>query len=242
MIDSIENLLLKQNSLEEFVGNIDLIYTRKLKKIALFDTQKTKLLSPDQKKIFCKVFYHIRGHFHDFLWIMGNFLPNEELKQIVLSNIAEEFGVRCSHEQLYVRFAEALGIDMIEEIKEETHNLEFAKAFNRGHKEWLLNHDWEYKMCAFSAYERLDNVDYPHLLDFAKTFGLSDYDLSFFRVHTVVRHFESTEGQISKIWEKNKEKVIPAFYFIYNHQLLMWSALSDVIFNYQCESQQIATA
>jgi len=241
MIDSVENILIKQNSLEDFVENLDLMYIMRLKRIALFDTQKASLLSLDQKQLFCKVFYHLRGHFHDFLWIMGNFLPNEELKQIVLSNISEEFGMRCSHEQLYVRFAEALDVDIIKEIKEEQHYLEFAKAFNRKHKNWLLNHDWEYKMSAFSAYERLDNVDYPYLFNIAKSFGLSDYDLSFFRVHTVVRHFESTEEQIGKIWERSKEKVIPSFHFIYNHQLQMWSNLSDTILNYQCESQLLAT-
>lgn len=237
MVDAIENILIKQNSLEEFVKNIDLLYTTKLKKIALFNPHKACLLSLDQKQKFCKVFYHLRGHFHDFLWIMGNFLPHEDLKKIVLTNISEEFGMRCSHEQLYIRFAEALDVNILEEIKEETHYLEFAKAFNQEHRKWLLDHDWEYKMSAFSAYERLDNVDYPYLSELAKTFEISDYALSFFQVHTVVRHFESTEEQIGKIWEKNKEKVILAFYFIYNHQLQMWSSLADTVFNSQCESQ-----
>ena len=103
MVDSIEIILTKQNSLEEFVESIDLIYKEKLQKIALFDPQKSSLLSLEQKQLFCKVFYHLGGHFHDFLWVMGNFLPNEQLKQIVLTNISEEFGMRCSHEQLYAR-------------------------------------------------------------------------------------------------------------------------------------------
>jgi hypothetical protein len=113
MIDSIETNLTNQNSLKEFVESLDLLYIEKLKQIALFDPKKSSLLSLEQKQLFCKVFYHLRGHFHDFLWVMGNFLPNEGLKQIVLTNISEEFGMRCSHEQLYVRFAEALGVDMV---------------------------------------------------------------------------------------------------------------------------------
>jgi pyrroloquinoline quinone (PQQ) biosynthesis protein C len=242
MVGTIKNFSTEQISLKEFIQKIDLAYTEKLKNISLFDSRNTSLWSQAQKQRFCKVFYHVRGHFHDFMWIVGNFLPNEELKQIVLGNISEEFGVRRSHEELYVRFAEALGVDIIEEIKEEGHYLEFAKAFNREHKKWLLNHDWEHKMAAFSAYERLDNVDYPHLFDLAKSFELSDYELSFFRVHTVVQHFESTEEQIGKIWEKNKEKVIQAFYFIYNHQLQMWSALSDAMLNDHCEGELMAVA
>jgi hypothetical protein len=240
MTDSIEIDLTEQISLEEFIKNIDYYYIKKLQKIPLFDSQKTPFLSAEQKQLFCKVFYHLRGHFHDFLWVMGNFLPNEKLKQIVLTNISEEFGVRCSHEQLYVRFAEALDVDIIEEIKEEKYYLDFAKKFNRGHIKWLLNHDWEHKMSAFSAYERLDNVDYPHLFNLAKTFELSDYHLSFFRVHTVVQHFENTEEQIGNIWKSDKEKVMLGFCFIYNHQLQMWSSLSDVVSKEKFKSQLVA--
>jgi pyrroloquinoline quinone (PQQ) biosynthesis protein C len=240
MVDSIEITLTKQDSLEEFVKSIDLIYKDKLQKIDLFDPQKSSLLSLEQKQLFCKVFYHLRGHFHDFLWVMGNFLPNEQLEQIVLTNISEEFGMRCSHEQLYVRFAEALGVDIIDEIKEQDYYLDFAKAFNHGHIKWLLDHDWEHKMSAFSAYERLDNVDYPYLFDLAKTFELSDYDLSFFRVHTMVQHFENTAEQIGNIWESNKEKVMLGFHFIYNHQLKMWSTLSETVFKHSYESQLVA--
>jgi len=241
MVAQIENILTKHNSLEEFIESADLAYKEKLKNVPLFSAQNTPL-SLEKKQLFCKVFYHLRGHFHEFLWIMGNFLPNEHLKQIILNNISEEFGMRCSHEQLYVRFAEALGVDIIEEIKEEKHYLDFAKAFNGGHKNWLLDHDWEYKMSALSAYERLDNVDYVYLLNFAKTFELSDYELSFFRVHTVVQHFESTEGELHNIWDRNKEKVIRGFDFIYNHQLQMWSALSDTVFMHQYKSQLVASA
>lgn len=236
MVDSIEIILTKQNSLEEFVESIDLIYKEKLQKIVLFDPQKSSLLSLEQKQLFCKVFYHLRGHFHDFLWVMGNFLPNEQLKKIVLTNISEEFGMRCSHEQLYVRFAEALGVDIIDEIKQEKYYLDFAKAFNHGHIRWLLDHDWEHKMSAFSAYERLDNVDYPYLFNLAKTFKLTEYDLSFFRVHTVVQHFENTAEQIGNIWKSNKEKVMLGFHFIYNHQLQMWSTLSDTLFKHHPEN------
>lgn len=221
-----------QDSLREFITGLDESYLTEIKKIALF-TSASHSLSKEQKKVFVKVFYHLRGHFHEFLWILGNFAPNPELKSIVVKNIEEEFGLRCSHEELYIRFANALEVDIIKEIVDEEHYLPFANDFNYGHKKWLMEHSWNSKMCAFAAYERLDNVDYPNLFDFAKGFNISESALAFFRVHTAVTHFENTEAQIAQIWHEDKMCVINAFYFIYGHQLQMWRQLSEIVFSYE---------
>lgn len=219
-------------TLRKFIASHDQAYADELKKIPLFNPEKSRLLSFQQKQYVAKVFYHLRGHFHDFLWILGNFAPTPELKDIVIKNIAEEFGYRCSHEELYIRFAEAFGVNILHEISEETSYLPFARAFNYGHKKWLVEHNWDEKLCAFAAYERLDNVDYPHLFNLANSFDLSEKQLAFFRVHMTVTHFENTEEQIAKVWHSNNNRVMQAFYFIYGHQLQMWKNLSEVVFNY----------
>lgn len=217
-------------NLDEFVTYWDNYYLEQLKEISLFNTQLTQHWSNEQKQLFAKVFYHLRGHFYEFLWLMGNYAPNLEAKEIVLKNISEEFGEsRRSHEQLYFDFAKVLGVDIESEIITENGYLNFAKQFNRGHIKWLIEHSWNEKQAAFSAYERLDNVDYPYLFSLAQSFGLPDKDLVFFRAHIKVHHYEATESLLKEVWQQDSESVIKGFSFIYSHQLAMWRNLSDCI-------------
>lgn len=216
-------------NLLDFVKNQDSLYKAEIKQIPLFDPNKTRKWDILQKKQFARIFYHLRGHFHDVLWLMGNFAPKLEAKNLILKNIGEEFGRGSSHEQLYIEFASALNVDIHEEIITEKNYTEFAKRFNKKHIQWLLQHHWNEKIAAFSAYERLDNVDYPQLLDLAASFGLPDRALIFFRVHTRVQHYEAVEGLLQDVWEHNPKSVVKGFEFIYRHQLNMWRELGCAI-------------
>lgn len=198
--------------------------------IPLFDPEQTRNWSSEQKIFFVKLFYHARGHFHDFLWYMGNFAPDHKQRQKVLANIAEEFGSAKSHEQLYFEFAKAIGADLSQEIVEEVNYLPFIRQFNKGHLNYIHTHDWDGRLCAFAAYERLDNVDYEDLYVLAKTICSDESALVFFKVHALVRHFDmADQGDLQRIWEISPEKLKSAFEFIADHQTRMWRELSSAI-------------
>jgi hypothetical protein len=217
--------------LEGFLKSWEKQYNDKNKSIDLFDRKKTKNLTKEQKRFFANAFYHARGHFYRFLWYIGSYAQNEAEKQVVLDNIKEEFGGSLdSHEQLYIEFAKALGGDVNDEIITERTNLPFIKEFNKAHVDWLMTHDWDSKWAAFSAYERLDNVDYENLYLLAESFGLKGKPLVFFEVHREVEHYEHASHLLQKIWDNNPESVKAAFKFIGENQIHLWEELSDAVF------------
>lgn len=220
------------STLSEFIQQLDIIYKDQLTLIPLFNPQQTALWSEDQKTKFAAVFYHLRGHFINFIWYIANFCHDPVIKMLLMSNIHEELGIdnRFSHEHLYERFAVECKADIHDEIVNETHYLSFAKTFNKIHLQWLSEHTNEERLCAFAAYERLDNIDYPHLLAMAQSLNLSPKALAFFNVHVYVEHFDSTLALIQPIWERSPKSLIKAFHFIYQHQYKMWHDLSNTIF------------
>jgi len=214
-----------------FIQQADCRYKERLATLNLFDKTLTSNWDQSQKKYFAAIFYHLRGHFINFMWYIANFSDNQEIKKIIIQNIKEELGIegRFSHEKLYALFAKEFNVDIHDEVVNQTHYLPFAKQFNQEHLLWLSQHDIDSQLAAFAAYERLDNIDYPHLTQLAESIGASDKTLAFFKVHIHVEHFESTWDVLIKIWLKSPVKVINAFDFIYSHQYHMWKKLSDAI-------------
>ena len=205
-------------------------YLSQQQKIPLLS--KSLKLNTEQQKKFCLVFYHARGHFYKFLWTLGSFAPTLEHKNVIIANFIEEFGGKSiSHEQLYIRFANAINVDILTEIKSESHYPIFLKNFNKGHIDWLLNNNWTAKWSAFSAYEYLDNTDYRQLLNLVRNFDVLKTDLGFFIVHANAKHFESTSELLFKLWQNDSESVKQGFNFILDHQLQMWTELSDYVLN-----------
>ncbi len=220
-------------TLDAFLLKSDFDYKEALTSIALFDPEMTSEWTDFQRHYFASIFYHLRGHFINFAWYIANFSTHEYTKNIILNNIQEELGTgnRFSHEVLYERFANECKVDIHNEIINETNYLPFAKEFNKAHLKWISIHDQEERLAAFSAYERLDNLDYPNLLNMAQSLNLSQQALAFFKVHVHVDHFDSTLELLLPIWEKTPEKVILSFEFIYSHQLNMWNNLSNHVFS-----------
>ncbi len=211
-------------SLDAFLEAWDAVYKAELAKIELFDREKTLTYTDAQIKYFVQIFYHSRGHFKDFLWHLGNHAPNKAIKDIVLKNIEEEFsGDNPSHEQLYIDFAEKMGVDLSETIAKKAHYLSTIQEFNEGHVRWLSEHTWESQFAAFSAYERLDETDYEALT------GLFPEEHIFFEIHRKATHFDKTYEPLLKIWSQNSSIVSTAFEFIKTTQLKMWKDLSDAI-------------
>lgn len=220
-------------TLNHFLNQMDKKYREQLERIPLFDVVKTATWTDFQKQSFAAIFYHIRGHFIDFMWYLANFAPDQCTKSILLNNISEELGEdnKFSHESLYQRFALECGVDIRQEIVNETHYLPFVRQFNKGHIRWLSEHDADERFSAFAAYERLDNVDYPYLTELASSINISSKGMSFFRVHTHVEHFSATLEKLIPIWESSSHKVEKAVNFIFSLQAHMWKQLSEAVFS-----------
>lgn len=225
-------LTTEESSFDTFLRDWDIAYETAISEIPLFDPTLTASFSSEKKQYFVRAFYHIRGHFHDFLWYMGNHAPDVETKQIILGNIQEEFGGRYgSHETLYYDFAKSMGVDIKKEATEQETNEQYIIQFNKGHLNWLYSHSWEGCLAAFSAYEHLDNVDYKSLSLLAASLGTPREGLIFFKVHEKVEHFQPLKKALLKAWSDAQDDVKAGFDFIASHQLVMWRKLSDKLFN-----------
>ena len=222
-----------EETLSQFVAQWLHGYQTRIKAIDLFNPALSKTLSHEQQQFFVKAFYHVRGHCNDFFWFVANH-GTFEMKELILDNTAEEFGAKGrSHEQLYYEFAEALGVNITDEVVNETTHLPFVREYNREHLHWLATHTADSLISAFSAYEKLDNPDYNSLYDLVSSFGISGRGTLFFDVHRHVEHYEATSHFIETIWNENPEIVKEAFAFIGEHQLEMWQQLSNAVFSYQ---------
>lgn len=204
-------------------------YTQRLTKLDLFKPEFAKNMSLAQKHDFVSYFYHIRGNFYKFLWFMGSFAPDTRYKESLQSNIREEFGIARSHEEWYLDFALSHGVDLKAEILEEKYNADFIKAYNKVHIDYIIKNSYDIAWSTFSAYEKLDNIDYPALLTLAIDMGASPKGLTFFRIHANGNHYDHTEPLLQKIWDQNSESVKIGFEFIASHQLKMWSDLNKVL-------------
>ena len=105
----------------------------------------------------------------------------------------------------------------------------YLKDYNLGHLEWLDRHNWHGKLAAFSAYERLDNIDYTLLENLVKSFGVSGRGLAFFKVHNKADHFDRTYDDLQTVWATDRKQVEAAFTFIGQHQTDMWGWLSAAL-------------
>jgi len=213
--------------LDEFVSEWQKSYLQRVKLLELFNKDIAANLTFEQKKYFVKIFYHARGKFHDFLWYLGSNTQSSKVKKIVLENISEEFnGSAASHEEMYMYFAKQFDVDLSKEFLKNTYYIDSIRKFNENHIRYLIEHDDSYRIAAFSAYEKLDNIDYPVLLEFAKEIGVKGKGLIFFKVHAAVEHFEATQEILADVWEKNPEAVKNGFKFIENNQIYLWETLS----------------
>ncbi len=220
----------KYETIEQFLAAWDEEYKKQAEKIDLFKTEITSKWSDTQRKKFVQLLYHQRAHFDDVLWFMGNFSPDSNTKEIILENMRDEFGRgKRSHEKLYLDFARDMGVDLTYELIDEEFYLPFLREYNKGHLRWLRDHDWNHRLVAFAAIERLDNVDYPFLKRIVISFNLEKINLVFFDVHMYVKHFDSIGEKFVNLWLLQPELIATAFNFIGSYQLNIWKNISEVI-------------
>jgi hypothetical protein len=226
-----EKFMIHGKNLNDFITDWKDSYTDKISKIPMFDLDRAKACSLRVKQDFARVFYHARGHFQDFIWYIGNHANDSETKKVIIENIAEELNFSAkSHEQLYLDFAKSLDVDISDEFLEEKYYVPYVKDFNLGQIKWLHQHDADERFAALAAYEKLDNIDYNYLLNLADALGVSKEGKRFFKVHTLVEHFQPTVEKLESIYNTSPDKVIRAFEFIGNHQLELWKNLSKNVF------------
>jgi hypothetical protein len=209
-----------------YIDSIINSYSDEVKKLPLFAKDFASCLTPEQKKLFIKIFYHARGKFHDFLWYVGSNTQNAKVKKVVLQNISEEFnGSAASHEEMYMHFANQFNVDLTKEFFENKYYIKSIREFNDNHISYLVSNDDNHRIAALSAYEKLDNIDYPFLLEFASQIGAKGKALIFFKVHALVEHFEATKETLESVWEKDAVAVKKSFEFITSNQLFLWNSL-----------------
>lgn len=228
----------KVDTLDGFLRNIDRKQNLAYSQIRLFDESEITKLTDPQKKWFVKVFYHTRGHFDRLLWTRLVNSTEKEDKIKILTYIAEEAGLedgqnRSSHEKLFEKFANSLGVNLTPEVTEREGNLPFVQDFNFKLINWFKKSPRKMNEILFGAYEKRDNGDYEHALKTAKALGVSGEGLDFFEVHRNANHFEKTSGNLQEYWNDNPNIVKMGFQMIYANQLQMWQNLSDTVFSYQ---------
>jgi len=226
----------KQRSLDNFIRNWDQQYKAAQSEIRILNPFLAGMLNKNRQGYFAKTFWHARGHFGDFLWLLASHAPDFESKKIILSNIEDELGANDpandAHEQLYIRFANAVGAEVRRSWVDDKYYLPEIRRYNKGHLDFLLNHNWNTSMAAFSAFELLDNHDYDALDKVAKSFGLDEKERQYFIVHKDSDHFGEVSQGLEQRWQNDHHQVLVAFQFIGSHQLKMWKDLSEAVFNY----------
>ncbi len=225
------------HELDSFLQEWNESYQEATLAIDLFKPELTSQWTLPLKQYFIKTLYHARGHFAELLWHMGSFAPNAETKEMILTNTRDGFGKHgLSHEQLYQFFAKGWGIDLSLELLDQKWYLSFMREYIEGQLRWLMTHDWDHRLAAFAAIERLDNVDYLNLYNVAVSMGTEKKHLTFFNVHINADHFDNIFlTAFNQLWFKSPEMVQEVFNFIKDFQLDMWKKLSDTVFSYKGE-------
>ena len=225
---------LDKPEVESFLQNWDENYFKSASDINLFKPELPQHWTLPQKQYFIRTFYHARGHFSELLWHMGSFAPSAETKEMILTNTRDEFGKHgLSHEQLYQYFAKGWGVDLSIELLDQKWYLPCIREYIQGQLRWLMTHDWDHRLAAFAAIERLDNIDYLNLRNIAISMGTERKYLTFFNVLVNADHFDNIFAtSFQKLWLKSPKLVITVFEFIKKFQLDMWKELSDAIFSY----------
>jgi len=219
------------STLKIFLSAWEEEYSVACARLDIFNPEITAALSPCQKTLFASSFYHIRGHFFEFLCRLASRAPSNTYKQVILANITEELGEDLkSHEQLYAEFAYRLDVDTVTEFLTPSSNFDYTEYFNKAHLEWILSKDWGRAWAAFCAYERLDNVDYRNLYALALSFNVDEAALLFFKVHAEIGHFDATFSLLEDEWRKDPQAIKDGFQFIAQNQLLVWQNLNNTLF------------
>ncbi len=228
--------------LDGFLRSWDESYLRGLNGIEMFDPEITRRWSTQQRQFFVGAFYHVRGHFGEVLWRLGNAAPDARIKGIILDNIGDEFaGDGPSHEQLYLELARQVGCDLANEHVEEKFYLPFLRQYNQSQLRAIGDLDWRDVLIGFAVGERLDDLDYSALRSMFESFGLTGHHLTFFDAHAHAGHFGGLlQTAVEETWVADAQAVMRTFNRVRHFQIAMWRELSEAVCGYRPDGEESA--
>jgi pyrroloquinoline-quinone synthase len=165
-------------------------------------------LTLDTLKIYAKEYYHHVAAFPRYISQIHSLCPDISDRQVLLENLIDEEKGENNHPELWLRFAEGLGVSR-KEVK-QLPELSTTKELVEGYFE-LVKTDYATGLGALYAYERqTPEVSKSKIDGLKKHYSVCDEKtLEFFSVHQKADewHTEELMGLISRLSESDQEKV-----------------------------------
>ena len=165
-------------------------------------------LTLDTLKIYAKEYYHHVAAFPRYISQIHSFCPDISDRQVLLENLIDEEKGENNHPELWLRFAEGLGV-LGKEVKQPP-ELNTTKGLVEGYFE-LVRTDYATGLGALYAYERqTPEVSKSKIDGLKKHYSVCDEKtLEFFSVHQKADewHTEELMGLIGRLSESDQEKV-----------------------------------
>jgi len=165
-------------------------------------------LTLDTLKIYAKEYYHHVAAFPRYISQIHSLCPDISDRQVLLENLIDEEKGENNHPELWLRFAEGLGVSR-KEVKQPP-ELNTTKGLVEGYFE-LVRTDYATGLGALYAYERqTPEVSKSKIDGLKKHYSVCDEKtLEFFSVHQKADewHTEELTGLIGRLSESDQEKV-----------------------------------
>jgi pyrroloquinoline-quinone synthase len=165
-------------------------------------------LTLDTLKIYAKEYYHHVAAFPRYISQIHSLCPDISDRQVLLENLIDEEKGENNHPELWLRFAEGVGV-LRKEVKQPP-ELNTTKELVEGYFE-LVRTDYATGLGALYAYERqTPEVSKSKIDGLKKHYSVCDEKtLEFFSVHQKADewHTEELMGLISRLSESDQEKV-----------------------------------
>lgn len=165
-------------------------------------------LTLDTLKIYAKEYYHHVAAFPRYISQIHSFCPDISDRQVLLENLIDEEKGENNHPELWLRFAEGLGVSR-KEVK-QLPELSTTKELVEGYFE-LVKTDYATGLGALYAYERqTPEVSKSKINGLKKHYSVCDEKtLEFFSIHQTADewHTEELIGLIDRLSKSEQEKV-----------------------------------
>jgi pyrroloquinoline-quinone synthase len=165
-------------------------------------------LTLDTLKIYAKEYYHHVAAFPRYISQIHSFCPDILDRQVLLENLIDEEKGENNHPELWLRFAEGLGVSR-KEVK-QLPELSTTKELVEGYFE-LVKTDYATGLGALYAYERqTPEVSKSKIDGLKKHYSVCDKKtLEFFSIHQTADewHTEELIGLIDRLSKSEQEKV-----------------------------------
>lgn len=165
-------------------------------------------LTLDTLKIYAKEYYHHVAAFPRYISQIHSFCPDISDRQVLLENLIDEEKGENNHPELWLRFAEGLGVSR-KEVK-QLPELPTTKELVEGYFE-LVKTDYATGLGALYAYERqTPEVSKSKIDGLKKHYSVCDEKtLEFFFIHQTADewHTEELIGLIDRLSKSEQEKV-----------------------------------